>query len=139
MIEEYKYLFSGHNYIKYINQEKIIECLNNSDLIITDFSSIIFDIMVRNKPYIIFIPDSEDNNLNNIYNEAYCNIINCIKNGTLNFQNRYFSVKSTVKKIIYYINKNFILDNSLKKFYDTFNLSGGNNIKSFIMHLKKIN
>ena len=76
MIEEYKYLFSGHNYIKYINQEKIIECLNNSDLIITDFSSIIFDIMVRNKPYIIFIPDSEDNNLNNIYKESYCNIIN---------------------------------------------------------------
>ena len=138
MIEEFKYLFNSYKYIKYISQEKIIECLNKSDLIITDFSSIIFDIMVRNKPYIIFIPDSEDNNLSNIYTEAYCNIIKCLKNGTINFKNRYFSINSTVKKIIYYINNNFIIDNSLKKFYDKFNLSSGNNIKGFIMYLKNI-
>ena len=138
MIEEFKYLFNSYKYIKYISQEKIIECLNKSDLIITDFSSIIFDIMVRNKPYIIFIPDSEDNNLSNIYTEAYYNIIKCLKNGTINFKNRYFSVNSTVKKIIYYINNNFIVDHSLKKFYDKFNLSGGNNIKGFIMYLKNI-
>ena len=139
MIEEYNYLFNNYNYIKYVRQEKIIECLNKSDLVITDFSSIIFDIMTRNKPYIIFIPDSEDNDLCNIYNETYCHIIKCLKNGTMNFQNRYFSVESTVKKIIYYINNDFIVDRSLKKFYDIFNLSGGNNIKSFIMHLKRIN
>jgi CDP-glycerol glycerophosphotransferase (TagB/SpsB family) len=139
MIEEYNYLFNNYNYIKYVSQEKIIECLNKSDLIITDFSSIIFDIMIRNRPYIIFIPDSEDNDLCNIYNETYCNIIKCLKNGTMNFQNRYFSVESTVKKIIYYINNDFIVDRSLKKFYDIFNLSGGDNIKSFIMYLKKIN
>jgi CDP-glycerol glycerophosphotransferase (TagB/SpsB family) len=139
MIEEYKYLFNNYNYIKYVSQEKIIECLKISDLIITDFSSIIFDFMVRNKPYIIFIPDSEDNNLSNIYEENYCNIIKCLKNGTMSFQNRYFSVKSTVEKIIYYINKNFILEHSLKNFYDIFNLSAGNNIKSFIMYLKTIN
>lgn len=138
MIEEFKYLFNSYKYIKYIIQEKIIECLNKSDLIITDFSSIIFDIMVRNKPYIIFIPDSEDNNISNIYTESYCNIIKCLKNGTINFKNRYFSVNSTVKKIIYYINHNFIVDHSLKKFYDKFNLSGGNNIKGFIMYLKNI-
>ena len=51
MIEDYKYLFNNNKYIKYINQEKIIEYLNKSELIITDFSSIIFDIMIRNKPY----------------------------------------------------------------------------------------
>jgi CDP-glycerol glycerophosphotransferase (TagB/SpsB family) len=138
MIEDYKYLFNNFKYVKYISQDIIIECLNKSDLIITDFSSIIFDMMARNKPYIMFIPDSEDKNLNDIYDEAYCNIIKSLKNGTMNFQNRYFSVKRTVKKIIYYINNNFILDQSLKKLYKIFNINGGNNIKSFIKYLKKI-
>ena len=94
--------------------------------------------MIRNKPYIIFIPDSEDTNLDNIYNEDYSNIIKSIRNGTIDFKNTYFDVNSTVKKIIYYINNNFILDNSLKKFYNRFNLSSGNNINRFIKYLKNI-
>ena len=60
MIEKYKFLFTINKNIKYTNQNQIIECLNNSDLVITDFSSVIFDFIIRNKPYIIFIPDSED-------------------------------------------------------------------------------
>ena len=63
MIEQYKPLFKKNIFIKYINQEKIIDCLARTSLIITDFSSIIFDIMVRKKPYIILIPDSEDPNI----------------------------------------------------------------------------
>ena len=138
MIEDYKYLFNNNKYIKYINQEKIIEYLNKSELIITDFSSIIFDIMIRNKPYIIYIPDSEDKNIDNIYNKDYCNIIKCFKNGTTMFKNRFFKINSVVNKIIYYIKNDFILDNSLKSFYNRFNLSGGNNINSFIKYLKNI-
>ena len=97
MIEKYRYLFKNNKFIKYINQDQIIECLTKSNLIITDFSSIIFDIMIRNKPYIIFIPDSEDPNLANIYNETYCNIINSLRNGTINFKNKFFDVESSVK------------------------------------------
>ena len=138
MIEEYKYLFNNNKVIKYANQEQIIDCLIKSDLIITDFSSIIFDIMIKNKPYIIFIPDSEDKNIDNIYNEDYCNIIKCLRNGTMDFRNRFFDVQSTVNKIIYYIKNNFILEHSLKMFYDTFNLNGGNNINSLIKILKNI-
>ena len=55
MIEQYKPLFKINRFIQYINQEKIIDCLARTSLIITDFSSIIFDIMVKKKP--IFIPD----------------------------------------------------------------------------------
>ena len=62
--------------------------------------------------------------------------IKSIRNGTIDFKNRYFNVNSTLKKIIYYINNNFILENSLKKFYNRFNLSGGNNINRFIKYLK---
>ena len=138
MVEEYKYLFNNNKNVKYNNQAQIIECLIKSELIITDFSSIIFDIMVRNKPYIIFIPDFQDKNIEKIYNEDYYNIIKYLRNGTIYFKNTFFDVKSTVNKIIYYINNNFILENSLKEFYNSFNLSGGNNIDSFIKYLKNI-
>ena len=54
------------------------------------------------------------------------------------FKNRFFKINSVVNKIIYYIKNDFILDNSLKSFYNRFNLSGGNNINSFIKYLKNI-
>ena len=132
MIEQYKPLFKKNIFIKYINQEKIIDCLTKSSLIITDFSSIIFDIMVKKKPYIIFIPDSEDPNISYIYDKIYYDIINSLKNGTIYFENRFFKVNDTVKKIIYYINHNFALESKMKKFYSKFNLVGGNNSKDLI-------
>ena len=138
MIERYKILFNNNKFIKYINQDQIIDCLTKTNLIITDFSSIIFDIMIRNKPYIIFIPDSEDPNIDNIYNETYCNIIKNLINGTISFKNIFFTVESTVNKIIYYINNNFILEPYLMKFYNIFNLTGGNNSKDFIIYLKHL-
>ena len=50
MLEKYKPLFNINKNIKYIDQNQIIECLINSDLIITDFSSVIFDFIFRKKP-----------------------------------------------------------------------------------------
>ena len=138
MIEEYKFLFNHNKIIKYINQDQIIECLMKTNLIITDFSSIIFDIIIRNKPYIIFIPDSEDPNIENIYNETYCNIIKNLKNRTNILKNIFFNVESTVNKIIYYINNNFILEPYLMKLYKKFNLTGGNNTNNFIEYLNNL-
>lgn len=138
MIEKYKHIFNINKSIKYIKQEKIIECLKNSSLIITDFSSIIFDIMVRKKPFIIFIPDSEDKNLFYIYDINYYNVINDLKSGAINFENRFFNVKDTVNKIIFYIHNNFNLDDKLKKFYELFKLLGGNNTKKFILYMQKL-
>ena len=139
MIDNYKYLFNNNKYIKYINQEQIIECLTKSNLIITDFSSIIFDIMIRNKPYIIFIPDSEDPNIDNIYIEDYTNIIKKLKNETICLKNIFFNLENTITKIIFYIDNNFILEPSLQLLYKKFNLKGGNNINNFITYLKNIN
>ena len=98
MMEEYKQLFSINKNIKYINQNQIIECLIKSDLIITDFSSVIFDFIIRKKPYIIFIPDSNDLNLKKIYSESYYNKINYLKNGSV-FQNIFIKLNDTVDKI----------------------------------------
>jgi len=134
MIEKYKYLFTINKNIKYTNQNQIIECLNNSDLIITDFSSVIFDFIIRNKPYIIYIPDSRDPDLQNIYSESYYDKINYLKNGSF-FKNRFFSIKDTVDKIIYYINNNFKLDSEMKDFYKYINLKKEKNINNFIKYL----
>jgi len=93
-----KYLKINKN-IKYINQNQIIECLIKSDLIITDFSSVIFDFIIRKKPYIIFIPDSYDLDLKKIYSESYYNKINYLKNCSI-FQNIFIKLDDTVDKII---------------------------------------
>lgn len=137
-MEEYKYIFNNNKYIKYINQDQINECLTKCDLLITDFSSIIFDIMIRFKPYILFIPDSEDPKISKIYNKTYYDIINGMKNGTIYFENKYFNLNETIKKIIFYINNNFTLEPKITKFYESFKLEGGENTKKIIYYLKNL-
>ena len=138
MMEKYKLLFNINKNIKYIDQNQIIECLINSDLFITDFSSVIFDFIFRKKPYIIFIPDFEDLELQSIYSKSYYDKINYLKNGSF-FENRFFKIKNTVDKIIYYINNNFELDSKMHKFYNYINLKSENNIQNFIQFLKNLN
>ena len=87
----------------------------------------------------MFIPDSQDKNLYNIYDINYYNIINNLKSGKIDFENIFFTVMDTVNKIIFYINNNFNLDDTLKKFYEKFKLFGGNNIKKIISYVKTIN
>jgi CDP-glycerol glycerophosphotransferase (TagB/SpsB family) len=112
---------------KYIKQEEILECLKISDLVVTDFSSIIFDAIVRNKPYIVYIPDSEDHELIKKYKTSYYDIINGLKNRTIYFENIFFNINETIKKILYYIKNNFLLGENLKLFYKSFNFKGRNN------------
>ena len=45
--------FISNKYIKFIEQNAISNCLSKVNLVITDFSSIIFDLIYRNKPFII--------------------------------------------------------------------------------------
>ena len=66
------------NNAKFINQEEIFNCLRKCNLIISDFSSVIFDLMYRNKPFIIFIPDNDDKNLINRYEKDYINKVGII-------------------------------------------------------------
>ena len=124
--------------VKYIEQEDILTCLKKCDLIISDFSSVIFDFMYRKKPIIIFIPDSEDKNLHELYDEDYLNIINSFKNNSIEFENKFFKVKETIKKIEYYISNNFQIDTKLKILYEKFNLKEKNNINRFINYIKSL-
>ena len=122
-------------YIKLINQNEISECLSKTNLIVTDFSSIVFDIMYRRKPFIIYIPDSKDPKIKDIYTRDYYDLIESMNNGTIYFENIFFNINQTINKIIYYLNNNFTIETNLIKFYDSFQFKSENNINKFINYL----
>ena len=138
IFHNYKNLISINKYIKYITQRNISNCLMKSKLLITDFSSIIFDMIYQYKPYIMFIPDADDPNIKHNYNKGYYEIIDSLKNGTLYFQNKFFTINETINKTISYINNNFKIEPYMKKFYDEFEFNCKNNTKSFINYLINI-
>ena len=108
-IYNYKYIFEGIKYIKLVEPKDIIDYIEISSLYITDFSSIIFDFIYRRKPIIIYIPDHDDNLINNKYKKSYCELIQSMKDGTIEFENKYFDIESVVNilffKIFLNINK----------------------------------
>lgn len=121
-----------NKYIKYIEEGEISSILTNTSLIVSDFSSIIFDMIYREKPFVIFIPDSNDPTLSAIYDHCYSKLIKDIKDGTISFQNSFFNVEDTVNKINFYIKNNFNLEPKLKEFYNKFGLKKENNTNSNI-------
>ena len=142
LLNEYIYIFKNkyinNRYIKFINTSNIYNCLLKSSLIVSDFSSIIFDLIFRRKPFIIFIPDANDPQIKDIYTKDYYELIESMKNGTIEFMNKYFNINETINKIIYYINNDFNLEPKMLKFYDSFQLRKGNYINKFINYLNNL-
>ena len=133
-----KIVNKNNNYFRFIKQTQIFECLAKTNLVVSDFSSIIFDLMYRRKPFIMFIPDANDSTIQYKYKKCYFHLINYSKNKKFFFENKYFTIEETVNKIIYYINNNFTLDTKLIKLYDKFGFKTGNNINKFIKYLKDL-
>lgn len=142
IINKYKGLYnkiiSRNKYINYLEQNEISDCLSKASLVVSDFSSIIFDFMYRRKPFIIYIPDANEPDIKNIYKEDYYYLIESLKNGTFYFENKFFDINSTVEKIIYYIKNNFNIEQKLIEFYDSFNLKQGESINYFINYLHNL-
>jgi len=138
-LRKYIKIFKNNSYIKYIVENKISECLTKSNLVVSDFSSIIFDFICRKKPYILYIPDAYEPRLKTIYVSNYFKLINSFKNGLNHYENTFFDIKETINKIIYYINNNFNLEKKLEDFYNKFSFKSGNNIKDFIKYLNNLN
>jgi len=122
----------------YINYDKISDILMKANLLITDFSSVIFDFIYQRKPIIIYIPDSEDLNIIDNYDDDYYNLINNMKNGTIHFENKYNTTDQVINKIIYYIDNNFKLELKMKEFYDSFELKCRNNTQLFIEYIQNM-
>ena len=117
----------------------ISDCLMKSSLMVTDFSSVAFDLIYQRKPVIIYIPDYEDPNIKNLYSDNYYNLINSLGNGTIYFENKFDNIKEVINKIIYYINNDFKLEKKIEEFYDGFELKcKPNNIQTFIDIVKNI-
>ena len=137
-LNKYKNKFNKNKYLYFIEEPRISECLARINLVISDFSSIIFDVIYRRKPFIIYIPDGNDKEIENIYERTYYDLIQSLKNGTIYFENKFFNLTEVINKIIYYIDTNFILDSQLIKFYDIFQLRKGNNTNEFIRYITSI-
>ena len=132
---KYKRELLKNEYIKFVENKEISECLTKTSLVVTDFSSVIFDLIYKRKPFILYIPDANDPKIEDNYVRKYYELIQSLKNGTIEFENKYFDIKGAINKIIYYINNNFCLDQKLKKFYDNLGIKSDININKFIDYL----
>jgi CDP-glycerol glycerophosphotransferase (TagB/SpsB family) len=138
-LNKYKNRFRTNKYIQFIEEINISEVISKTNLLITDFSSIIFDIIYRRKPFIIYIPDANDPKIEITYQRNYYELIQSLKNGTIFFENKYFNYIEVINKIFYYIKNNFNLEPKLEKFYDCFEIKKGNNTKEFINYITNAN
>ena len=86
----------------------------------------------------MFIPDAKDKIIEINYENTSYNVIKDFQNKVVNFENVFFNINSTIKKINYYIDNNFQLDEKLRKFYDEFNFKKGPIISDFINNLNNI-
>ena len=130
-----KGILRNNSNIKVIEQNDISECLSKTNLVVSDFSSIIFDLMYRNKPFIIYVPDSNDPEIPDLYYKDYIQLIKKMNEGAFKVANKCNTVEETVKKIIYYVKNKFKIDANLKTYFDYFNFKQGNNIDKFINYL----
>ena len=132
---KYKDDFTINHYIKTVGEDDISDCLSKTSLIVTDYSSIIFDMIYRRKPYIIFIPDAYDPEIKINYLKTSYNIIKKFKYNHFSFENIFFDINSTVNKINYYIDNRFEIDLELIKLYNDFKFKHSNTKKEFIDYL----
>ena len=131
----YKSLLYYNKNIRFIEQHDIAYCIAKSSLIITDFSSLSFDFVYMRRPYILYIPDIDEPNITNIYKPEFFDFYEKVKEGTIRFENMVYSVKEVVDKIAYYIKNDFILDDDIKNFYDSFGIKQESNTVKLINYL----
>ena len=136
--KRYENIIKKKKKIEFIKQVQIFQCLSKIKLVVTDFSSIIFDLMYRRKPFILFVPDGNDPKINTIYTNDYIKLIKNMNKKKFKVENLFFSVREIVNKIISYINNNFALDEKLIKYFELFGLKKGNNIDAFINYLTNL-
>ena len=134
----YKSLLYYKKNIEFIEQTQIMDVIANSELIITDYSSLVLDYVYMKKPYIFYIPDLDDPEIEDIYKTEYFEYYEKIKNGKIKFENFFYNVNELINKIIFYINNDFILEDNIKSFYDSFGIQKGNNTEKLINYLIKL-
>ena len=102
------------HYAKYRNQSYLSHYIQQCSLLITDFSTICFDFMFLNKPVLFYLIDLKDK-----INFEEKDYMKYDKNNNIYFGNVFSEQKSLIKRIEYYINKNFEIDDKLIKNYNS--------------------
>ena len=135
----YKSVLYYNKNIKFVEQNEIGNIIAKSELIISDFSSLMFDFVYMRKPYICYVPDISEPQIEVRYKREYYEFYEKIKNGKIKIENMVYNVDELVDKVIYYINNNFTLEDNVKNFYDSFGIKAGNNVDAFINYLINLN
>ncbi|STA73621.1 capsular polysaccharide biosynthesis protein [Campylobacter lari] len=93
-----------------ISQSKLSEIKNKASLLITDYSSMAFDFMVKDKPVLFYRIDQDELCLDEESRE------NSKHSEELNDQiyNVFYNKKDVINKCIYYCKNNFILEDEFK-------------------------
>ena len=135
-LKEKKSLNINNKNIFQIRQSDISKLIKNCSLIVTDFSSIIFDAIVQRKPIILYIPDALDPNLNDLYIKDYYDTIIKLLTGEIFLDKIFTDLDKVIDKIIYYIKNDFFLEDEKLKLYKIFNLKKKGNTERFIRYIK---
>lgn len=102
------------HYAKYRNQSLLSHYIKQCSLLITDFSTICFDFMFLNKPVLFYLID-----LNDTINFEEKEYMNYNKIYNISLGNVFLDQISLIKKIEYYVNKSFEIDNKLIQKYNS--------------------
>jgi len=100
--------------IKFKNQKFLMYYIEQCSLFITDFSSISFDFMFQNKPVLFYHLDKKDKL---IFKEK--SFMKIDYNNNIYYNNVFSEKEKLINKTIYYINRNFTLEDGLAEKYKT--------------------
>jgi hypothetical protein len=100
-----------NSHIHLINTGNVSDLIRNSSMLITDYSSVAFDFMYQDKPVIFYKFDWNATYLNNI------DLMNCIDAmiEDTKLYNCFYSEQEVCKKVRYYAEHDFILEDEFRK------------------------
>lgn len=110
-IGEFK-ISEGVDFVK--SQEEIFYWIRHAHAFVTDLSSVAFDFMFQNKPVIFWIPDKDDPQLNHQDDQDGGKIDSALSSRS-NFPNAVNTVDEVIEKLLYYLKRNFVLEDEFKE------------------------
>ena len=120
--------------IQIVPQDKISYYIKNSSMLLTDFSSIVFDFMFQNKPVVLYGLDSGDKNLSKYDKFDLDNLIQKKES----FPNIFFKEEDIINCIKKYIDNNFKIDEDTRKIYNEFFIVRENICKHLVETLENL-
>ena len=100
--------------IKFKEQKNLAHYIEQCSLFITDFSSISFDFMFQNKPVIFYHLDIKDKK--KFKEKSFMEID---QENNIYFNNVFSNQEELINKIVYYVNRNYTLEEGLDEKYKT--------------------